>query len=99
MGFLPPHKDRLWLRQISRNRHMGALVSLVDHQVLIDQVTEGPVHMVHHLPRPLHQWGSSSRVMELIIPMVDSQQDRNRQRMEARRVLHLLPILPTRPNK
>ena len=31
--------------------------------------------------------------------MVDSKQDRNRQRMEACRVLHLLPILPTRPNK
>lgn len=99
MGFLLPHKDRLRLRQISRNRHMGGLVSLVDHQVLIDQVTEVPVHMVHHLPRPLHLWGSSSRVMESIIPMVDSQQDRNRQRMEARRVPHLLLILPTRPNK
>ena len=31
--------------------------------------------------------------------MVNSQQDRNRQRMEAHRVLHLLPILLTRPNK
>lgn len=99
MGFLLPHKDRLRLCQISRNRHTGGLVSLVDHQVLINQVMEGPVPMVYHLPRPLHLWGSSSRFMELTIPMVVSQQDRNRQRMEAHRVPHLLPILPTRPNK
>lgn len=37
--------------------------------------------------------------MELIIRMLDSQQDRNRQCMGAHRVPHLLPILPTRSNK
>lgn len=37
--------------------------------------------------------------MELIIRMLDSQQDRNRQCMGAHRVPHLLQILPTRSNK